>query len=112
MTAALVYRALERNTQSVGEASELCESVEAVNPEIAALQQHQDPASDGAAETNKAVTLELATQIGSIGGEPAEALKAGTFEPGDLDDNTGAGNTCKFSAFRIWRWFVVRDVIY
>lgn len=41
MTAALVYRALERNTGSVGLASVACTSIKAVNPEIAAISQHQ-----------------------------------------------------------------------
>ena len=40
MTNALIFRALERNTGSVGLASELCDQT-AVNPEIAALSQHQ-----------------------------------------------------------------------
>ena len=39
MTAALVYRALERNTGSVGQTSDQCTSIQAVNPEIAAIQQ-------------------------------------------------------------------------
>ncbi|KAJ3515374.1 hypothetical protein NLJ89_g1801 [Agrocybe chaxingu] len=39
--AALIYRALERNTGAVGQASVACTSIQAVNPEIAALQQHQ-----------------------------------------------------------------------
>lgn len=34
----------------------------ASNPEIAAISQHQDPASDGAAAANKAITLALAVQ--------------------------------------------------
>lgn len=43
---------------------------------------------------NKSITLELAKQIASVGGDPLDALKSGTFAPGDLGDNTGAGNTC------------------
>jgi len=93
MASALVYAALERNTAKVGLESVLCTD-EAENPEIAALSQHQDPASDGAAETNKAITLELAKQLASIGADPQLALQSGTFEPGDVNDNTGAGNTC------------------
>ncbi|KAK5624573.1 hypothetical protein RRF57_000289 [Xylaria bambusicola] len=93
MTNALIFRALERNTGSVGLASVLCTET-AVNPEIAAIQQHQDPASDGAAELNKQITLDLAVQLAAIGADPQLALKAGTFEPGDVNDNTGAGNTC------------------
>lgn len=94
MTAALIYRALERNTGKVGLASMACTSIKAVNPEIAAIQQHQDPVSSRAAATNKAIVLELAKQIASVGGDPQDALKSGTFAPGNPDDNTGAGNTC------------------
>ncbi|TRM63933.1 hypothetical protein BD626DRAFT_536647 [Schizophyllum amplum] len=94
MVGALVYRALERNSGSVGAASAACTSVTATNPEIAALSQHQDPASDGAAATNKAITLELAKQIASVGGDPQQALESGTFAPGQLGDPTAAGNTC------------------
>jgi hypothetical protein len=94
MVSALIYRALERNTGSVGLASALCTSIEAVNPEIAALQQHQDPASDGAAALNKGIAEELARQIDSVGGDPALANEASTFAPGEIGDETGAGNTC------------------
>ncbi|KAI1266085.1 hypothetical protein F5Y18DRAFT_36624 [Xylariaceae sp. FL1019] len=93
MTNALIFRALERNTGSVGLASVLCTET-AVNPEIAAISQHQDPASDNAAETNKAITLALAQQLASIGADPQLALKAGTFAPGEVGDPTAAGNTC------------------
>lgn len=94
MTVALQYRALERNTGAVGQASVQCTSITAVNPEIAAIQQHQDPASNGAAALNKAIVLELAKQIAAIGGDPLEALKTGTFAPGTIGDPTAAGNTC------------------
>ncbi|KUJ06772.1 uncharacterized protein LY89DRAFT_661327 [Mollisia scopiformis] len=90
---ALMYAALERNTGSVGLASVICNET-AVNPEIEAVQQHQDPASSGAAAGNKAVVLALAQQLASIGADPQEALLSGTFAPGNLDDNTGKGNTC------------------
>ncbi|KAF8208876.1 hypothetical protein K438DRAFT_1930422 [Mycena galopus ATCC 62051] len=93
-TNALIYRALERNTATVGGVSAACTSITAVNPEIAAIQQHQDPASPNAAAGNKAIALELAKQIASIGGNPQDALQSGTFKPGNLDDNTGKGNTC------------------
>jgi hypothetical protein len=95
MTAALVYRTLERNTGAVGTASALCTSVTAVNPEIAALQQHQDPASTGAAATNKQIALELAKQIASIGGDPTTAIDSGTFAPGTIGDPTAKGHSCK-----------------
>ncbi|KAI0555280.1 hypothetical protein F4679DRAFT_578664 [Xylaria curta] len=93
MTNALIFRALERNTGAVGQASVLCTET-AANPEIAAIQQHQDPASDGAAALNKQITLDLAVQLASIGADPQLALKAGTFAPGEIGDPTGAGNTC------------------
>jgi len=92
--AALIYRALERNTGQVGLASVACTSIKAVNPEIAAIQQHQDPASTNAAATNKAIVLALAQQIAAVGGDPQDALKSGTFQPGSLSDDTGKGNTC------------------
>lgn len=94
MTAALIYRALERNTGAVGQASVACTAIQAVNPEIAAISQHQDPASDNAAETNKAIVLELAVQIANIGGNPVDALQSGTFAPGQIGDPTAAGNGC------------------
>ena len=43
---------------------------------------------------NKAIVLELAKQIASVGGDPQDALKSGTFAPGQIGDPTGAGNTC------------------
>ena len=95
MTAALIYRALERNTGKVGLQSVSCTAVKAVNPEIAAISQHQDPASTGAAAANKAIVLELAKQIASIGGDPQDALKSGTFKAGDPADSTAKGNSCK-----------------
>lgn len=90
---ALMYAALERNTGGVGVKSVICTET-AVNPEIAAIQQHQDPASAGAAATNKAIVLELAKQLASIGADPQEALLSGTFAPGSTSDTTGKGNSC------------------
>ncbi|KAL1966899.1 hypothetical protein VTN77DRAFT_3643 [Rasamsonia byssochlamydoides] len=94
MTAALIFRTLERNTGAVGTKSALCTSLQAVNPEIAALQQHQDPASEGAAENNKQVALNLAVQIAKIGGNPQDAIQSGTFAPGQIGDPTAKGNSC------------------
>ncbi|KAJ7763066.1 hypothetical protein B0H16DRAFT_1883924 [Mycena metata] len=108
MSDALTFRALERNTGTVGGASAPCTSIKAVNPEIAAIQQHQaslyildvalpclfafdsfqDPASPNAAAVNKAIVLELAKQIASIGGNPQDALRSGTFAPGNTADAT------------------------
>ncbi|KAB8297627.1 hypothetical protein EYC80_001435 [Monilinia laxa] len=93
MADALLYAALERNTGSVGLASVICNET-AVNPEIQAIQQHQDPASPNAAVTNKAIVLSLAKQLASIGADPQEALLSGTFAPGTIGDPTAAGNTC------------------
>ncbi|KJA21216.1 hypothetical protein HYPSUDRAFT_67958 [Hypholoma sublateritium FD-334 SS-4] len=92
--AALIYRALERNSGAVGLVTAPCTSIKAVNPEIAAIAQHQDPASTNAAAVNKAITLELAKQIAAVGGDPQDALKSGTFAPGTLGDPTAKGNTC------------------
>lgn len=97
MTNALIYRALERNTGSVGLASVACNET-ATNPEIAALSQHQDPASTNAAATNKDIALELAKQIASIGGDPQDALQSGTFAPGNVNDPTGKGQFEFFSS--------------
>ncbi|KAJ6508880.1 hypothetical protein C8R45DRAFT_816014 [Mycena sanguinolenta] len=91
---ALIYRALERNSGTVGGTTAQCTSIKAVNPEIAAIQQHQDPASANAATVNKNIVLELAKQIAAVGGDPQDALKSGTFAPGSTSDNTGKGNTC------------------
>jgi hypothetical protein len=93
MTNALLFRALERNTGSVGLASVLCGET-ATNPEVAAITQHQDPASDNAAATNKQIVLDLAVQIASIGGDPQLALTTGTFAPGTIGDPTAKGNSC------------------
>ncbi|KAL3427335.1 hypothetical protein PVAG01_00844 [Phlyctema vagabunda] len=93
MVGALAYAALERNTGGVGTASVICTDT-MVNPEIQAIDAHQDPASADAAAVNKAIVLELAKQIKSVGGDPQVALETGTFAPGDLSDTTGAGNSC------------------
>ncbi|TCD70909.1 hypothetical protein EIP91_001218 [Steccherinum ochraceum] len=93
MTNALIFRALERNTGQVGLASASCNET-AKNPEIQALTQHQDPASNNAASVNKNITLELAKQINSVGGNALDAIQSGTFAPGDPNDNTGKGNSC------------------
>lgn len=93
MAGALLYRAIERNTGKVGLASVLCTET-AVNPEIAALSQHQDPASTNAASINKGITLALAKQLAAIGADPLLALESGTFAPGNLNDATAKGNTC------------------
>lgn len=89
---AVMFRALERNTGKVGLASVLCNET-AQNPEIAAITQHQDPASPEASG-NKQIALDVATQLSSIGADPNLAIQTGTFAPGKTDDATGAGNTC------------------
>ncbi|KAL7005262.1 hypothetical protein EMMF5_005235 [Cystobasidiomycetes sp. EMM_F5] len=94
MTAALVFRALERNTASVGGVSKPCTAIKAKNEAIAKISQHQDAASPNAAAVNKAITVELAKQIAAIGGDPLVALKSGTFAPGQIGDPTAKGNTC------------------
>jgi len=91
---ALIYRALERNSGSVGLATTPCTTIKAANPQIAAISQHQDPASPNAASTNKAIVLTLAQQIQSVGGDPQLALQSGTFAPGKIGDPTAKGNSC------------------
>ncbi|KAL2170436.1 hypothetical protein VTG60DRAFT_4816 [Thermothelomyces hinnuleus] len=92
MTQAILYRALERNTGSVGLASVLCNET-ATNPEIANIQQHQDPASPEAAN-NAAIELEVAKSLASIGADPLLAFQSATFPPGEIGDPTAKGNTC------------------
>ncbi|KAK1749839.1 hypothetical protein QBC47DRAFT_439932 [Echria macrotheca] len=89
---AILFRALERNTGSVGLASVLCNET-AVNPEIAAITQHQDPASKEAAG-NADIELAVAAQLQAIGADPNLALTSGTFAPGQIGDPTAKGNTC------------------
>lgn len=91
---AVLFRALERNTGSVGLASVLCDQT-AVNPEIAAITQHQDPASPEASG-NAAIELEVAKVLASLGADPLLALQSGTFPPGEVS-NSGLGNkgACK-----------------
>lgn len=79
---AIMFRALERNTAAVGQASVLCNQT-AKNPEIAAITQHQDPASS-AASGNKQITLNVATQLAAIGADPTLAIQTGTFAPGKV----------------------------
>jgi hypothetical protein len=82
MTQAILFRALERNTVQVGLASVLCDQV-AVNPEIAAISQHQDPASPEAIN-NAAIELAVAQSLASIGADPLIALQSATFPPGEV----------------------------
>jgi len=82
---AILFRALERNTGSVGLESVLCNET-AVNPEIAAITQHQDPASPSAAG-NKDIALEVAKQLASIGADPNLAISSGTFAPGEVRES-------------------------
>ncbi|KAK2613593.1 hypothetical protein N8I77_000498 [Diaporthe amygdali] len=89
---AIMFRALERNTGSVGLASVLCNET-ATNPEIAAITQHQDPAS-AEASGNKQIALDVAKQLASIGADPTLAIQTGTFAPGQKGDTTGKGNSC------------------
>lgn len=82
---ALLYAALERNTGSVGLASVLCNET-AVNAEVGAITQHQDPAGSGAQAGNTQIVLNLAQQIGALGGDPRLALVTGTFAPGNVSN--------------------------
>nr|GAT52751.1 predicted protein [Mycena chlorophos] len=42
----------------------------------------------------KAIVLTLAQQIAAVGGNPQDALKSGTFKPGNKSDKSGKANTC------------------
>lgn len=82
MANALMYRALQRNFATLGGATELCDEV-AVNPEIGAISQHQDPASaEAAAGANRKIALDLATQLNALGVDPNLAIQTGTFPAG------------------------------
>ena len=81
---AIIFRALERNTGKVGLASVLCTET-AVNPEIASITQHQDPASPEASG-NADIELAVAKALASIGADPLLALQSGTFPPGDVSN--------------------------
>jgi hypothetical protein len=94
MIDALLFRTIEKNTGQVGLESANCESIVAVNPEIAALKQRQDAAAPGAQELNKEIAAELVRQIALLGGDPFRANEASTFAPGDLDDETANGGGC------------------
>lgn len=84
MANAVMFRALERNTGSVGLASVLCTDT-ATNPEIAAITQHQDPASAEAAG-NADIALAVAQQLASFGADPLLAIQTGTFAPGEVSE--------------------------
>lgn len=84
MANAVMFRALERNTGSVGLASVLCTDT-ATNPEIAAITQHQDPAS-AEASGNADIALAVAQQLASFGADPLLAIQTGTFAPGEVSE--------------------------
>lgn len=90
---AILFRALERNTGAVGQASVLCNQT-AQNAEIAAITQHQDPASS-AASGNKQIELNVAVQLASIGADPNLALNSGTFAPGKVGQPTHTEYVCE-----------------
>jgi len=81
---AIVFRALERNTLQVGLASVLCVGIDAVNPEIAAITQHQDPASEEGINGNADIEIAVAIQLANIGFDPLFALQSATFPPGEV----------------------------
>jgi hypothetical protein len=97
LAACIQFRALERNTLRVGQASELC-TQEPVNSELRGLTQHQDPAGQDASSTNRNVELEVARRIKALGFSDLEAahlaLRTATFTPGSLTDTSGRANTC------------------
>ncbi|KAK1777101.1 hypothetical protein QBC45DRAFT_197836 [Copromyces sp. CBS 386.78] len=90
---AVLFRAIERNTGKVGLASVICNET-ATNPEIAAVTQHQDPASAEGKAGNKDIELAVAKVLKGLGADPLLALESATFPPGDLNDATAKGKTC------------------
>lgn len=112
---AVLFRAIERNTGKVGLASVICNET-ATNPEIAAITQHQDPASEEGKAGNADIELAVAKVLKGLGADPLLALESATFPPGDvcpsshympgkkgglltkmviqLSDATAKGNTC------------------
>lgn len=75
-TDAMIYRALERNSGSVGAMSTPCTSFTPTNAALGNFEQHQDPAAEGAQAINQESTLGLAVEIANIGGDPQAARKS------------------------------------
>ncbi|KAJ3020529.1 hypothetical protein HKX48_000666 [Thoreauomyces humboldtii] len=95
---ALQFRALERNTPTVGGQSDNATAIP-VNSELVGIVQHQDPAGGAASSAgNRATELALAKAIVKLGFETQTAvgmaLDTATFIMGDVADSTGLGNTC------------------
>ncbi|EAA33113.1 hypothetical protein GE21DRAFT_5625 [Neurospora crassa] len=86
---AVLFRALERETSQVGQASAICDET-AKNPEIAVVHQHQDPASAEGQAKNKDIELVVAKVLKGLGADPLLALDSATSVPGDLLDATAS----------------------
>ncbi|KAI5457177.1 hypothetical protein BGZ63DRAFT_337044, partial [Mariannaea sp. PMI_226] len=93
MAGALLFQALQRNVRSQGEFSARCNQ-RAVNAEIAALTRHQDASWRDAGALNKAIVLELARQLASIGADPELALLSGTFAASGVSTIQSLNNYC------------------
>ncbi|KAI8927214.1 hypothetical protein BC831DRAFT_424850, partial [Entophlyctis helioformis] len=91
------FRILERNTNGVGLAQEVCKKAPR-NAELAGLTQIQDPASDLGKSTNADTQTKLAQNLVKLGFTADQAadlaLQTSTFVPGQLGDPTAGGNTC------------------
>ncbi|KAJ1565525.1 hypothetical protein HK096_002295 [Nowakowskiella sp. JEL0078] len=94
---AVKFRALERNSGSVGAVSASCTTAP-TNKELSTIKQHQDPASTGAATNNGDVEIAVAKVLLSLGLTADEAangsLETSTFGPGKLGDPTARGLSC------------------
>ncbi|KAI8909520.1 hypothetical protein EDD86DRAFT_176598, partial [Gorgonomyces haynaldii] len=94
--ACVQFRALERNTAKIGQASDTC-TKQPKSKELAGLKQHQDPAGNGAAQNNKDVEIQVAKVAKSLGFSDQEAVnfaqRTSTFQAAG-NDPSGRGNTC------------------
>lgn len=93
----LMYRALERNTLSVGMSSKFCPE-RVINQELNAISQHQDPAFKGAQANNANIESAVAKEMVKLGFSIDSAIslahRTGTFAAGDPSDKSGRGNSC------------------
>ncbi|KAJ3124636.1 hypothetical protein HK098_000973 [Nowakowskiella sp. JEL0407] len=94
---AIKYRALERNSGSVGATSGICKTAP-VNDELKTITQHQDPASDNALTVNGDVEVAVAKALVALGlsadAAASGALETATFGPGQKGDPTAQGLSC------------------
>ncbi len=91
---AIMYRSLERNTNTVGQKSTICDRAPK-NPELATITQHQDPAAEGQPKINQDVELAVAAALAKIGVKDFvdKAKLTATFPPGKQATDRGPKNS-------------------